>query len=172
RFFQALSRQPFPYIPEQIPTLTAKETDMARSLFSSTAAPCLTCHATGDAQHDKTAVAPNLLLVRGRLKPDWVERWIIDPQAISPGTSMPSDLFRRENNRWVFAGPTPPSFQGYDKDHTKLLVDYMFQLTPEEQRRAIAAKGRPQASTQPSRSIKQGASSSDPHRAASAGGSQ
>ncbi len=106
RFFQALSRQSFPYIPEQVPRLTAKETDMARSLFSSAAAPCLKCHATGDPQHDKAATAPNLLLARGRLKPDWVERWIIDPQAISPGTSMPSDLFRRENNHWVFAGPT------------------------------------------------------------------
>jgi hypothetical protein len=172
RFFQALSRQPFPYIPEQVPMLTAKETDMARSLFSSTAAPCLKCHATGDPQHDKAATAPNLLLARGRLKPDWVERWIIDPQAISPGTSMPSDLFRRENNHWVFAGPTPPSFQGYDKDHTKLLVDYIFQLTPEEQRRVAAAMGGTRASTQPSGSVKQGGSSSDPHRAASAGGSR
>ena len=88
---------------------------MARSLFSSTAAPCLKCHATGDAQHDKTATAPNFLLAKERLKPDWVERWIIDPQAISPGTSMPSGLFRRENEHWVFAGPTPPSFQGYDR---------------------------------------------------------
>ena len=168
RFFQALSRQPFPYIPEQVPMLTAKETEMARSLFSSTGAPCLKCHATGDPQRDKTATAPNLLLARGRLKPDWVERWIIDPQAVSPGTSMPSDLFRRENDRWVFNGPTPPSFQGYEKDHTKLLVDYIFQLTPEEQRRVAAAMGRTQASTQPSRSIKS-ASSSDLPRQASAG---
>ncbi len=53
RFFQALSQQPMPYIPEQVPVLTAKETDMARSLFSSTAAPCLKCHATGDPQHDQ-----------------------------------------------------------------------------------------------------------------------
>src|SRR6266478_6060006 len=28
RFFQALSRQPFPYIPDEIPVLTAKETEM------------------------------------------------------------------------------------------------------------------------------------------------
>ena len=95
RFFQALSQQPMPYIPEQVPVLTSKETDMARSLFSSTAAPCLKCHATGDAQHDKHATAPNFLLAKERLKPDWVERWIIDPQAISPGTSMPSGLFRQ-----------------------------------------------------------------------------
>ncbi len=141
RFFQALSRQPFPYIPEGVPVLTAKETEMARSLFSSNAAPCLKCHATGDPVHDRTATAPNLLQARGRLKADWMERWVIDPQAISPGTSMPSGLFKREDGRWVFAGPTPPSFQGYDKDHTKLLVDYILQLTPDEQRRVGAAMG-------------------------------
>jgi hypothetical protein len=141
RFFQALGRQPFPYIPDEIPVLTAKETEMARSLFSSTAAPCLKCHATGDPVHDRTATAPNFLQARGRLKPDWMEQWIIDPQAIAPGTSMPSGLFKRVNNHWVFAGPTPPSFQGYDKDQTKLLVDYILQLTPEEQRRVSAAMG-------------------------------
>jgi hypothetical protein len=81
-----------------------------------------------------------------------MERWIIDPQAISPGTSMPSGLFRRENGRWVFAGPTPPSFQGYDKDHTKLLVDYILQLTPEEQKRVGAAtsRGRTASASPPS----------------------
>src|SRR5712671_6181007 len=141
RFFQALARQPFPYIPEEVPVLTAKETEMARSLFSSTAAPCLKCHATGDPAHDRTATAPNFLLAKGRLKPDWVERWIIDPQAISPGTSMPSGLFRQVSSQWVFSGPTPSSFQGYDKDHTKLLVDYIFQLTPEEQRRVGTSLG-------------------------------
>ncbi len=145
RFFQALARQPFPYIPEEVPVLTAKETEMARSLFSSTAAPCLKCHATGDPAHDRTATAPNFLQARGRLKPDWMERWIIDPQAISPGTSMPSGLFKRENDHWVFSGPTPRSFQGYDKDQTKLLVDYILQLTAEEQRRVGAAMGHARA---------------------------
>ena len=123
RFFQALARQPFPYIPDEVPVLTVKETEMARSLFSSTAAPCLKCHATGDPAHDRIATAPNFLQARGRLKPDWMERWVIDPQAISPGTSMPSGLFKRQDNHWVFSGPTPSSFKGYDKDHTKLLVD-------------------------------------------------
>ncbi len=55
---------------------------------------------------------------------------------------MPSGLFKRVNDHWVFAGPTPPSFKGYDQDHTKLLVDYIFQLTPEEQRRVAASMGR------------------------------
>jgi cytochrome c2 len=148
RFFEALSQQPLPYIPEQVPTLTAKETDMARSLFSSTAAPCLKCHATGDPAHDKIATAPNFLLAKERLKPDWVERWITDPQAVSPGTSMPSGLFKQQNNQWVFAGPTPPTFNGYDGDHRKLLTDYIFQLTAEEQRHVAASMPRASAAVQ------------------------
>lgn len=142
RFFQALSQQPMPYIPRPDEPLTAAELAMGRSLFSSTAAPCLKCHATGDPAHDRTATAPNFLLVKERLKPGWTERWIIDPQSISPGTSMPSGLFRREGDRWVFSGPTPPALQAYDKDHAKLLVRYMRQLTPEEQRRVASMMGR------------------------------
>jgi hypothetical protein len=101
------------------------------------------------------------LLARERLKPDWVERWILDPQAISPGTAMPSGLFRRENEHWVFSGPVPASFQGYDRDHSKLLVDYIFQLTADEQRRVAASMGR-QAEVQPKSKIKQAAIPSRP----------
>jgi cytochrome c551/c552 len=168
RFFEALSQQPLPYIPEQVPTLTAKESDMARSLFSSTAAPCLKCHATGDPAHDKIATAPNFLLAKERLKPDWVERWITDPQAVSPGTSMPSGLFKQQNNQWVFAGPTPPTFNGFEGDHRKLLTDYIFQLTPEEQKRVASSMPRAKAAVQqPSGNRKQATVES--HHAASGG---
>jgi hypothetical protein len=68
------------------------------------------------------------------LQPAWTERWITNPALIAPGTAMPSGLFKREGDRWVFAGPLPPSFKGYEGDHADLLVRYMFQMTPEEQR--------------------------------------
>src|SRR5205085_9144908 len=55
RFFQAMSQQPIPYIPEQVPTLTAKQGDMARRLYSSTAPPCLNCHATAESAPDQHA---------------------------------------------------------------------------------------------------------------------
>src|SRR3981081_841574 len=70
RFFQALSQQPMPYIPEQVPALTAKESDMARSVFSRTAAPCLKCHATGDRQHDQIATPPHFLQPKRRMEHD------------------------------------------------------------------------------------------------------
>lgn len=138
RFFGALSAQQSPYIAPKMETLSAAERDMARQLFTSTASPCLKCHATGNPAHDKNASAPNFLLSRERLKPAWTERWITDPAKIIPGTSMPSGLFRREGDRWIFSGPLPASFHGYTKDHAGLLVRYMFQLTPEEQRALLA----------------------------------
>ena len=116
---------------------------MARDLFTSKAAPCLKCHATGDPAHDRNATAPNFLLAKERLKPGWTQRWITEPAMIAPGTSMPSGLFRLEGERWVFAGPLPASFAGYEKDQSKLLVRYIFQLTPEEQRRLAGSNSSP-----------------------------
>jgi mono/diheme cytochrome c family protein len=136
-FFEAMSHQAQPFIQQKVEPLTSAENEMARDLFTSTAAPCLKCHMDGDPGHDKTATAPNFLLAKERLRPPWTERWITNPQLIAPGTSMPSGLFRRENDQWVFAGPVPPSFSSYHGDHANLLVRYMFGLTPEEQRALV-----------------------------------
>src|SRR5579871_338539 len=132
RFFEALSSQAQPFIAEELDPLTDQERGMARALFTSEGAPCLKCHMTGDAKHDSHATAPNFTVAKERLKPGWTKRWMLDPAMMSPGTAMPSGLFRHEDNRWVFAGPTPPSFNGYPKDHADLLVRYMFQFTPDE----------------------------------------
>jgi hypothetical protein len=137
RFFEAMAGQQNPYIAPRLQALTEQERAMSRSLFSSPGAPCLKCHLVGDPNHDRFATAPNFLVARERLKPAWTARWVIDPQAISPGTAMPSGLFRRDGEHYVFAGPAPESFKGYDRDQVELLVRYMFELTPDEQRRLI-----------------------------------
>lgn len=133
-FFEAMSSQAQPYIPQKLEPITTAEKEMARQLFTSTAAPCLKCHATGDPSHDKNAIAPNFLFAKERLRPAWTERWLVNPALIAPGTAMPSGLFKRDGDRWVFSGPLPASFNGYKGDHADLLVRYMFQLTPDEQR--------------------------------------
>jgi cytochrome c551/c552 len=140
-FFEAMSSQPQPFIPQKLQPITTAEKEMARQLFTSTAAPCLKCHATGDPGHDKTAIAPNFLFAKDRLQPAWTERWITNPALISPGTAMPSGLFKRDGDHWVFSGPLPASFHGYNGDHADLLVRYMFQLTPEEQRSLMSRGG-------------------------------
>jgi cytochrome c1 len=141
RFFEALSSQAQPFIPEKLEPLSETERTMARNLFTSEGAPCLKCHMTGDAKHDAKATAPNFTVARERLKPGWTKRWMLDPALMSPGTAMPSGLFRMENGHNVFTGPTPASFNGYNKDHADLLVRYMFQFTPEELARLRTSAG-------------------------------
>jgi cytochrome c551/c552 len=138
RFFMALSGQQEPYIKEPLQPLTEQEKLVARQMFTS-GTPCLKCHITGDPTHDAKAIAPNFLLAGERLKPDWTFRWLLDPAQISPGTAMPSGLFRKEGERWVINLPNPPaSANEYKSDHAQLLVRYMLLLTPDEQRRLLA----------------------------------
>ncbi len=141
RFFEAMSSQAQPFIAEKLDPLTDQERTMARQLFTSEGAPCLKCHMTGDPKHDSRATAPNFTVAKERLKPGWTRRWMLDPALMSPGTAMPSGLFRREGDRMVFAGPVPASFNGYEKDHADLLVRYMFSFTPEELSKMRASAG-------------------------------
>jgi cytochrome c551/c552 len=138
-FFEAMSSQPLQYMPPAQKPLTPDETAIARAIFTSPAAPCLKCHMDGNAAHDKTASAPNLLLAGERLRPAWTLQWITNPAAMAPGTAMPSGLFRMENGRWVFNGPLPAIAKNYKGDMADLLVRYMFQMTPAEQKRVLSA---------------------------------
>jgi hypothetical protein len=148
RFFMALSGQQEPYIKEKLEPLTEQEKLVARQMFTS-GTPCLKCHITGDPSHDEKAIAPNFLLAGERLKPEWTFRWLLDPAQISPGTAMPSGLFRREGERWVINLPNPPqSANEYHSDHARLLVRYMMMMSPDEQRRLLSsAPATPAATT-------------------------
>jgi hypothetical protein len=145
RFFMAISSQNDPYIKEPMTPLTESEKSIARTMFVS-GTPCLKCHITGDPTHDAKAIAPNFLLASQRLKPDWVFRWILDPAQIAPGTAMPSGLFVKDkaNDRWVVNLPALPSdVAAYHDDHARLLVRYMFMMTPDEQKRLLSASPAP-----------------------------
>lgn len=49
---------------------------------------CTTCHTIGFTKEE--AQAPSLLQARSRLRPSWIEKWLTDPTAIMPYTSMPN----------------------------------------------------------------------------------
>jgi cytochrome c2 len=143
RFFMAVSSQNDPYIKEPMDPMTEAEKSIARNMFVS-GTPCLKCHITGEPTHDAKAIAPNFLLASQRLKPDWTFRWLLDPAQIAPGTAMPTGLFRKEGDRWVVNLPNPPTdVANYHGDHARLLVRYMFLITPDEQRRLLSATPAP-----------------------------
>lgn len=52
---------------------------------------CALCHATREGQPlTKDIIAPNLILAKDRLRPEWILEWLIDPQKVQPGTKMPN----------------------------------------------------------------------------------
>src|ERR1700716_3279100 len=139
----AVSSQNDPYIKEPLDPMTESEKSIARNIFVS-GTPCLKCHITGEPTHDAKAIAPNCLLASQRLKPDWTFRWLLDPAQIAPGTAMPSGLFKRDQDHWVVNLPNPPSdVANYHNDHARLLVRYMFLITPDEQRKLLSASPAP-----------------------------
>ncbi|HKW89792.1 MAG TPA: hypothetical protein VJN21_13670 [Candidatus Acidoferrales bacterium] len=144
-FFEALSSQQEPFIPQKLTPLTGTERAVARGIFTSPAAPCLKCHATGNPAHDKNATAPNLVLAGNRLRAPWTQRWVTEPATIIPGTAMPSGLFVRQGDRWVFNGPLPAVAKQFKGDEAELLVRYLLEMTPQEQ---AALGGRASAVTQ------------------------
>jgi cytochrome c2 len=156
RFFMAIASAEQPHFKPQLEPLTDQERNMARAIFTSQQAPCLKCHLTGNAEHDKTATAPNFLDAAKRLQPGWTFRWLLDPQRVIPGTAMPSGLFRKAGERWVFSFDVPGSgLDTYEGDHAQLLTRYILELTPAEQARLAAGSpsstaGRtPQGTTPP-----------------------
>jgi mono/diheme cytochrome c family protein/cytochrome c551/c552 len=78
---------------------------MARNLFESKDVNCASCHVRGDITPDgePSDWAPDLSLAVNRLKPDWIVRWLLDPQLIQPGTKMPK-FFRENAFQDIFPG--------------------------------------------------------------------
>jgi len=66
---------------------------------------CFSCHFRGDQQPrvPPTQWAPDLALAAQRLRPDWIDGWIKDPQALQPGTSMPQFYQSLEPGRGFWA---------------------------------------------------------------------
>ena len=64
----------------------------ASELFNSPTVNCISCHIRGDIMPEgkPSDWAPDLSISKDRLKPEWISKWLSDPQAIQPGTKMPT----------------------------------------------------------------------------------
>ncbi len=90
RYFSALDKVDYPFINTDITTDAAKLAS-GNTLF--TQLQCASCHPTSNAlppNKDPADLAPNLQLSAQRLRPEWVLKWLEDPQKIFPGTRMPT----------------------------------------------------------------------------------
>lgn len=130
RFFAETEEESYPYeyIAEtKKEYLEAKERQSpgyllsAKNLFESKDVNCILCHVKGEKmpEGDKTGWAPDLMLAKRRLKPDWIKRWLLDPQSIQPGTKMPK--FFREGEFQDYIRGTP-------EEQVEVMKDYLMNL--------------------------------------------
>ena len=124
-YFASASHKSFPYLTAEVQPLTGARAKEADQLFKDLQ--CINCHVVGQlrAGQDPGSAAPNLLLAKERLRPDWIVPWLKNPQALLDGTRMPSF--------WDFtdeAHPTSPSklFNGDAKQQIEALRDYLMHL--------------------------------------------
>jgi len=95
------------------PTLEAGAKLMSKDYFN-----CFSCHQQGDKKPEgpPTGWAPDLALAHSRLNPEWILLWLKNPQAVQPGTKMPS----------FYPGGPDDILGGNEPEQIKAIRDYIF----------------------------------------------
>jgi cytochrome c2 len=124
--FAARDARSFPF--QTVPTSPPRGADLqaALRLFSPAYFDCWNCHQQGERKPagPPEGWAPDLTLAHERLNPDWIARWIANPQKLMPGTKMPT-YYDPEDP----AGSAPPDvLDGDPERQIHLLSDYVFTI--------------------------------------------
>jgi cytochrome c2 len=139
RYFSAKANVPYPYVSARIPPMSPKDAAEAKAMVYDQLK-CFKCHTAGapGAEQDPASLAPNLELAKHRLRPDWVEAWIKNPQSLQEGTRMPN-FFTPENFETVMY---PKYFGGSQEKQIKALRDFVMTLpdTPASKPQAAEKK--------------------------------
>ncbi|MEE2876373.1 MAG: c-type cytochrome [Candidatus Neomarinimicrobiota bacterium] len=96
---------------------------------------CNNCHYYGTIQplQDPQTWAPNLALTKERLRPDWVDAWMRDPQSIMPGTKMPKPYIPSEEELSIadaseIYGTDLMRLAGDEETMVRGLTDYIYAI--------------------------------------------
>lgn len=119
-YFNGLSKveQPFHYIDDR--KFSAENLAAGRTLSSAEYFNCFSCHVQGgkNPEGPKDGWAPDLALARQRLNPNWIVKWLKDPQKVQPGAKMPS----------FFPGGPDNILGGKEDLQMEALRDYLLSL--------------------------------------------
>ncbi|MGH7889124.1 MAG: c-type cytochrome, partial [Thermodesulfobacteriota bacterium] len=124
QYFNHLSDVQPSYAGAQHPKSTPEELQAGQKLFKTFQ--CIKCHQSKpDPALSASFLAPDLVITKDRLKPDWVLEWLHDPQAIQPGTMMPAFFPEGQS-------PVKDILDGDAAKQIKAIRDYLTVFTPEE----------------------------------------
>ncbi|HXV27877.1 MAG TPA: c-type cytochrome [bacterium] len=124
QYFNHLSGIEPSYKGTEIPQSTPAEIEAGHKLFQSFQ--CIKCHKSNpEPGLSASFLAPDLVMSKTRLRPDWIIDWLKDPQALQPGTMMPAFFPDGQS-------PVADVFGGDALKQIKALRDYLMVFTPEE----------------------------------------
>jgi len=113
---------------------------------------CLQCHVLDEIPAGKNPdeLAPDLSLAKSRLRPEWVEEWLTNPQGFQPGTRMPNFFFydelEDEEGELVLDAKGDPKLDYTNEtaqanaEQIQAITDYLMVLDPAEAKRMWAAQ--------------------------------
>jgi len=126
RYFGATAELEVPFVHVNANAIPPEHVAAARLLLSNDYFACFSCHVRGDAKPEgpPEGWAPDFTMAKSRLNPDWIVRWLHDPQKIQPGTKMPS----------FYPGGPDDVLGGSDDRQIEAIRDYLMVIgTPAEE---------------------------------------
>ncbi len=119
-YFLTLDRVQVPYVHIARAALTPENVEAGKLLMSKDYFDCFSCHQRGaqKPQGPPEGWAPDLAMAYARLNPEWIVKWITDPQKLMPGTKMPS----------YYPGGPPDILGGDEPAQIRAMRDYILAL--------------------------------------------
>jgi mono/diheme cytochrome c family protein len=144
QYFDSLDRVQVPFVHLDKAAFSKDSVEAGKLLTSKDYFDCFSCHQQGakKPQGPPEGWAPDLALAHARLNPEWIIKWLHDPQKVMPGTKMPS----------FFPGGPPDVLNGDDEAQIRALRDYVVALglpdtaAPSPQQAATVTSSGPSAS--------------------------
>jgi len=125
QYFATLDQHEVPFVHIERAMLRPNYVQAGEQLASKDYLSCFSCHVHGTTNPEGSpdSWAPNLAMAATRLYPDWIVKWLHDPQKLMPGTRMPS----------FYADPDQPDgppdiLGGNDEEQMLALRDYVISL--------------------------------------------
>ena len=140
-YFNGLSKVEIPYAYVDDRKIPPEHIEAAKKMVSPDYFNCFSCHVQGgrNPEGPKEGWAPDLAMARQRLNPNWIIKWLKDPQKVQPGTKMPS----------FYPGGPDDVLGGKEDLQIEALRDYLMTLgrnnaasVPASPRVAAAEKGK------------------------------
>ncbi len=119
-YFESLDKVQVPFVHIEKAAFSPESVAAGKLLTGKDYFDCFSCHQRGaqKPQGPPEGWAPDLALAHLRLNPEWILKWLHDPQKVMPGTKMPS----------FFPGGPPDVLGGDDEAQIRALRDYVVSL--------------------------------------------